>query len=74
MLITLEPPTKAMQKEVVEAGRYTAKLYQKQFPKIQILTVAGLLDGSERLDAPPQANPFAKAEREVKAGKQEEML
>jgi hypothetical protein len=29
---------------------------------------------AERLEAPPQANPFAKAEREVKAGKQEEML
>lgn len=27
----------------------------------------GLLAGTERLDAPPQANPFAKAEREVKA-------
>jgi hypothetical protein len=42
--------------------------------KIQILTVEGLLADTERLEAPPQANPFAKAEREVKAGKQEEML
>jgi hypothetical protein len=41
---------------------------------IQILTVEGLLAGTERLAAPPQANPFAKAEREVKAHKQEEML
>jgi hypothetical protein len=32
------------------------------------------LNGTERLEAPPQANPFDKAERDVKAGKQEEML
>jgi len=74
VLITLEPPSKPMVKECVEAGRYTAKLYQKEYPKIQMLTVEGLLDGTERLEAPPQANPFAKAEREVKAHKQEEML
>jgi hypothetical protein len=32
------------------------------------------VSGKERLDAPPQANPFVKAEREGKAEKQEEML
>jgi site-specific DNA-methyltransferase (adenine-specific) len=74
VLITLEAPTKPMVRESVEAGRYKTKLYQKEYPKIQILTVEGLLNGSERLEAPPQANPFAKAEREIKAGKQEEML
>ena len=74
VLITLEKPSKPMVKEAIDAGRYTAKLYQKEYPKIQILTVEGLLSGTERLDAPPQANPFAKAEREVKQQKQEEML
>ena len=74
ILITLEKPTKPMVKETIEAGRYTTKLYHKEHPKIQILTVEGLLAGTERLDAPPQANPFAKAEREGKAEKQEEML
>ncbi|MGD1018998.1 MAG: hypothetical protein ABSA12_06735 [Verrucomicrobiia bacterium] len=39
-----------------------------------LLTVEGLLSSKERLDTPPQANPFAKAEREGKAEKQEEML
>ncbi len=63
-----------MVKEAIVAGRYTAKFYQKEYPKIQILTVTGLLDGTERLEAQPQANPFAKAEREVKAHKQKEML
>jgi hypothetical protein len=74
VLITLEKPSKPMVKEAIDAGRYTAKLYQKEYPKIQILTVEGLLAGTERLEAPHQANPFAKAEREVKPEKQEEML
>jgi DNA modification methylase len=74
VLITLESPTKPMVRESVGAGRYKTKLYQKEYPKIQILTVEGLLNGTERLEAPPQANPFAKAEREGKAEKQEEML
>jgi hypothetical protein len=39
-----------------------------------LFAVEGLRSGRERLDAPPQANPSAKAEREGKAGKQEEML
>ena len=74
VLITLEEPNKPMVKEAIDAGRYTAKLYQKEYPKIQILTVEDLLAGTERLEAPPQANPFAKAEWEVKAETQEEML
>jgi site-specific DNA-methyltransferase (adenine-specific) len=73
VLITLENPSKPMVKEAIEAGRYKTKLY-KDHPKIQILTIEGLLSGKERVDAPPQANPFAKAEREGKPEKQEEML
>ena len=36
----------------------------QSYPKIQILTVEGLMNKTERVDAPPQANPFAKAQRE----------
>jgi hypothetical protein len=39
-----------------------------------ILTVEGLLNGSERIDAPPQINPFAMAAREQKQHEQAEML
>ena len=42
--------------------------HTQDYPKIQILTMEGLLNGTERLDAPSQA------EREGKSGKQEEML
>jgi len=75
ILITLEKPTKPMRQEGAEAGRYVPKLYpSKNFPKIQILTIEGLLSSKERLDAPPQANLFAKAGREGEDVKQEELL
>jgi len=75
ILITLEKPSKPMRIEAADAGRYTSKMWhEKDYPKIQILTIEGLLDGSERVDAPPQLNPFAKAQREAKPEKQQEML
>jgi hypothetical protein len=75
ILLTLEKPTKPMRQEAADAGRYTSKLcHDKDYPKIQILTIEGLLNGTERLQAPPQANPFAQAQREPKPEKQQEML
>lgn len=66
ILITLEPPTKPMREEAVDAGRYKANLLyeSKSYPKIQILTVEGLMNKTEQVDAPPQANPFLKAQQE----------
>jgi hypothetical protein len=43
-------------------------------PKIQILTVEGLMNKTERIDAPPQMNPFAKAQREGKPEKQTDLI
>ena len=75
ILITLEKPTKPMREEAADAGRYTSKLWHdKDYPKIQLLTIEGLLNGTERVEAPPQLNPFAKARREARPEKQQEML
>jgi len=75
ILMTLEKPSKPMRIEAADAGRYASKLWhEKDYPKIQILTLEGLLDGTERVDAPPQLNPFAKAQREARPEKQREML
>ena len=64
-----------MRTEAADAGRYTSKLWQdKDYPRIQILTVEGLLNGTERIGAPPQLNPFAMAARERKQHEQAEML
>ena len=75
ILLTLEKPSKPMRHEAADAGRYQSKLWHdKGFPKIQILTIEGLLSGKERVEAPPQMNPFAKAQREAKPEHQPEML
>jgi len=75
VLITLEKPSKQMRTEAADAGRYTSKLWHdKDYPRIQILTVEGLLSGAERVEAPPQINPFAMAARESSREKQTEML
>ena len=74
-LITLEKPSKQMRTEAADAGRYTSKLWhEKDYPRVQLLTVEGLLNGTERIDAPPQLNPFAMAARESLREKQTEML
>jgi len=74
ILITLDKPTKPMRDEAASAGRFESKLWQKDYPKIQILTIEGLLNGAERIDAPSQINPFAMAARESTAHQQTEML
>jgi len=75
VLMTLEKPSKPMREEASDAGRYTSKLWHdKDYPRLQILTVEGLLNGTEGIDAPPQLNPFAMAARESAREKQTEML
>jgi len=75
VLITLEKSSKQMRTEAADAGHYSSKLWHdKDYPRIQILTVEGLLNGAERIDAPPQINPFAMAAREQKQHEQAEML
>ena len=75
VLIILEKPSKQMRAEAADAGSYSSKLWHdKDYPRIQILTIEGLLNGTERVDAPPQINPFAMAAREPAREKQTEML
>ena len=74
ILITLDKPTKPMRDEAASAGRFESKLWQKDYPKIQIVTIEGLLTGTERIDAPSQINPFTMAARESAAHQQAEML
>jgi len=75
ILLILEKPTKPMRDEAADAGRYESKLWHdRDYPKIQILTIEGLLNNTERVDAPPQMNPFAKAQREAKPEKQADLI
>ena len=47
VLISLEPPTKPMEKEAAEAGFYESPRLAEKFPRIQILTIAQLLMGAQ---------------------------
>jgi len=65
VLITLEPPTTPMTVEAVAAGYYHSPIWNKDYPKIQTLTVEELLHG-KTVDMPPQTQTnvtFAKAQK-----------
>jgi site-specific DNA-methyltransferase (adenine-specific) len=67
VFITLEQPTSEMNKEALSAGYYTSALWQKDYQRIQILTVEQLFQG-ERVQMPPAHGTFKKAERVKKPG------
>jgi len=73
VLITLQPPTSPMKVEAVAAGYYHSPIWNKDYTKIQILTIEELLQG-KTVDMPPQTQTnvtFAKAQRIVQQeGKQ----
>lgn len=62
VLITLESPTNPMKVEAVEAGYYHSPIYDRDYPKIQILTIEELLQG-KTVDIPPAKSPFPKAQK-----------
>ena len=51
-----------MKTEAISAGFYTSELWQKDYPRIQILTIEQLLDGAQ-IDMPPQHGTFKQAEK-----------
>jgi len=60
VFLTLEEPTSEMKKEAVSAGFYTSALWQRDYPRIQILTVQELLNGAT-VNMPPTQGGFKKA-------------
>lgn len=70
LFITLEPPTRDMRTEAVAAGFHHSELWQRDFPRVQILTVEDLLVG-KRPEVPGPMSPYAQAQKvPVKEGKQ----
>ncbi len=71
--VTLTPPTRPMLQEAASAGFYESP-FHGAYPKIQILTVGGLLDGTERpeyTDMSKGGMTFKRAQREQpRAGRQ----
>ena len=66
LFVTLTSPTKPMVTEAVAAGHYQSP-HHGDFPKIQILTIEGLLSGMERAKYPD----MAQGEQTFKAAKTE---
>jgi len=63
VFISLEPPTQEMEKESASVDFYTSKLWQKSYPRIQILTIKELLDGKQIQMPPSQVASFKSAEK-----------
>lgn len=60
VFITLEPPSSEMNKAAVTAGFYHSVTWDKEYPRIQILTVADLLHGAD-VKMPPRIGTFKQA-------------
>lgn len=63
VFITLEPPTAEMQREAASAGFYHSAGWQKDYPKIQILTIDDLLHHRAEVRMPSTSITFKQAER-----------
>lgn len=61
VFVTLHPPTKDMLKEATLAGYYHSDRWQKDYPRLQILTIQQLLAGAV-VQSPATINPYKKAE------------
>ncbi len=62
VFITLEPASKDMTTEAVSAGFYRSPGWNKDYPRIQILTIEELLRGTE-VKMPPQFGTFKQAQK-----------
>ncbi len=62
VLITLETPSSNMMTEVLSAGYYHASGWNRDYPRIQILTIDELLRGAA-VQMPPQYGTFKQAKR-----------
>jgi hypothetical protein len=75
--VSLAAPTKPMMVEAVKEGYYTSPDTGKAFPKLQTLTIGGLLHGKERPlypDLSQGATTFKRAKIEEKAAQQDKLF
>jgi hypothetical protein len=70
VLITLEEPTKPMRTEAAGAGFYDSPGWKKKYPRIQIITVAELLDG-KGINCPPSRHGNVTFKKAPKASERE---
>ena len=68
VLILMNEPTRPMKKEAASAGFYDTQSWGK-FPRIQILTVAELLEGEGRWNTPEHGVPTSPSRRLPRAAR-----
>ncbi len=61
VFITLETPTRDMTTEAITAGSYHSEIWNKDFPRLQILSIEELLNGVEVKLPPSSSGAFKKA-------------
>ena len=66
VFLTLEESTRDMRTEAVTAGFYHSPGWNQNYPRVQILTVKDLLDGTARLEMPPAEFTTFKQAQQVK--------
>lgn len=69
VLISMEHPTGPMCKEAATAGFYESKLWNRRYPKIQLFTIADLLEG-QQVHMPPVRQVGATFKKAPKAASQ----
>ena len=62
LFITLQEPTRDMRTEAVSGGFFHSTIWKKDYPKIQIRTVAELLNGKQ-FELPAHTSAYQAAER-----------
>ncbi len=74
VFITLEEPTKEMLKEALSAGLYHSPNWNRDYPRLQILTIDALLAGAA-VNMPPTAKTYKKSQKEtILDGEQQSFL
>lgn len=74
VFITLEPPTAEMETEATAAGFYHSPGWNRDYPRLQILTIAALLADAQ-IEMPPTAITFVRnVKKDHNGGEQHDLL
>ncbi len=76
LFVTLAKPTKPMEREAVSAGYYESP-HNGNFPKVQILTIEGLMNGTEKPHYPDYTGgglTFKQPKKEIYKSEQEALF
>jgi len=73
VFVTLEKPSRNMEIEALEIGRYVSEGFNRDYPKIQILTIEQLLAG-EKVLFPGTDTTLKQAQREMQSSGEQQLL